>query len=252
MSLAALVIITAIILSGSSGICMGLVCGPAEYEVDNECCPMCGLGHYVHKHCTELTSTSCAPCPSSTYTDAQSGLLTCRSCTVCDSSAGLRVKRACSSTSDTLCEPLEGHYCTDPIKDGCRGAVEHTTCSPGQYIKQKGTPSSDTVCGECVVATYSDGSFTSCRPHTPCKSLGWDIIREGTSSSDAECGRSVMIRSVIVTAVGILAAMVIMILVYQRRRGGGHNMTDTTGEMLPMTRKRNRTVKKNSAEAHLS
>ena len=52
--------------------------------------------------------------------------------------AGLRVKRACSSTSDTLCEPLEGHYCTDPIKDGCRGAVEHTKCSPGQYVNQTG------------------------------------------------------------------------------------------------------------------
>ena len=52
--------------------------------------------------------------------------------------AGLRVKRACSSTSDSLCEPLEGHYCTDPIKDGCRGAVEHTKCSPGQYVNQTG------------------------------------------------------------------------------------------------------------------
>ncbi|XP_062397987.1 tumor necrosis factor receptor superfamily member 14-like isoform X2 [Sardina pilchardus] len=236
MSPAAL-IITAITLSGCSAICLGHLCGPAEYEVDNECCPMCAPGYHVHTHCTEHISTSCAPCPSSTYTDAPNGLQSCRACTVCDSSAALRVKRVCSSTSDTLCEPLEGHYCTDPIKDGCRGAVEHTMCSAGQYIKQKGSPSSDTVCGDCVGDSYSEGTFTSCRPHTPCKSLGQDVIREGTASSDAECGRSLMIRSVTVTVVVILAATTMMILVCQRNRAGGDNMTDTTDGTLTMTRK---------------
>ncbi|XP_041953773.1 tumor necrosis factor receptor superfamily member 5-like isoform X2 [Alosa sapidissima] len=108
-------------------------------------------------------------------------------CPMCGPAAGLRVKRACSSTSDTLCEPLEGHYCTDPIKDGCRGAVEHTKCSPGQYIKQPGNASSDAVCSDCVGATYSNGSFTSCRPHTRCESLGHVLKKPGTHTADAEC-----------------------------------------------------------------
>ncbi|XP_063063867.1 tumor necrosis factor receptor superfamily member 14-like [Engraulis encrasicolus] len=141
-------------------------CSPAEYKVMGECCPMCNPGYHVYRHCTEYTSTTCAPCPQSSYTEAHNGLVSCKKCTVCDSTAGVRVKKNCSSTSDTLCEPLEGHYCIDPIKDGCQGAVKHTKCKPGQYIKQKGTASSDTECSDCGSNTYSDGSFTSCRPHT--------------------------------------------------------------------------------------
>ncbi|XP_062397898.1 tumor necrosis factor receptor superfamily member 14-like isoform X2 [Sardina pilchardus] len=140
-----LVIIAVILLITVSGV--STACGRAEYLIGQECCPMCGPGYYVRRHCTEFISTTCVPCLSSFFTDAPNGLESCRSCTVCDSSGGLRVKRACSSTSDTLCEPLEGHYCTDPIQDGCRGAVEHTKCSPGEYIKQPGTSSSDAVCG---------------------------------------------------------------------------------------------------------
>ncbi|KAL2103269.1 hypothetical protein ACEWY4_000137 [Coilia grayii] len=104
-------------------------CGPAEYYTGEECCPICS---------PEDISTTCLPCPPQTFTDKHNGLTRCLSCSVCDTSAGLSVKRNCSSTSDTLCEPLEGHYCTDPIKDGCRGAVEHTKCLPGQYINQPG------------------------------------------------------------------------------------------------------------------
>ncbi|KAL2103276.1 hypothetical protein ACEWY4_000144 [Coilia grayii] len=108
-------------------------------------------------------------------------------CPMCSPGAGLRIKRNCSSSSDTLCEPLEGHYCTDPIKDGCRGAVEHTKCLPGQYINQPGSASSDTVCDDCGNNTYSDGTFTSCRPHTQCVSLGLWTRTAGTHTADAEC-----------------------------------------------------------------
>ncbi|XP_041953761.1 tumor necrosis factor receptor superfamily member 14-like isoform X1 [Alosa sapidissima] len=209
---------TVVCLPGSCGICMGF-CGPAEYEVQEECCPMCGPGYYVYNHCTELTSTSCAPCPSSTYNEAQSGLVSCRSCTVCDSTAGLRVKRACSSISDTLCEPLEGHYCTDPIKDGCRGAVEHTKCSPGQYIKHNGSASSDIVCGDCVGDTYSDGTFTSCRPHTQCGS-GYQLIKEGTSSSDAECKNYLIeVITPVLATVGLLTLIAVaVVLIFKRNQ----------------------------------
>lgn len=51
---------------------------------------------------------------------------------------GLRIKTACTQTSDTVCEPLEGFYCSDGYRGGCRYAVEHRKCSPGQYVKQKG------------------------------------------------------------------------------------------------------------------
>ncbi|KAG5282734.1 hypothetical protein AALO_G00059310 [Alosa alosa] len=143
-----LVITAVILLPTVSGVSTG--CAPTEYLTGQKCCPMCRPGFCVQRHCTEFFSTECVLCPSSFYTDTLNNLESCSPCTVCDSSAGLRVKRACSSTSDTLCEPLEGHYCTDPIKDGCRGAVEHTKCSSGWYIKQPGTSSSDTVCVSVV------------------------------------------------------------------------------------------------------
>ncbi|XP_063048564.1 tumor necrosis factor receptor superfamily member 14-like, partial [Engraulis encrasicolus] len=126
----------------------------------------CPLGYYVYSHCMEYDSTTCDPCPITTYTDEYNGWTSCKSCTHCDSSAGVRVKEVCTPYSDTLCEPLEGHYCTDPIKDGCQRAVRHTKCKPGQYIKMKGTASSDTICNDCGSSTYSDGSFPSCIPHT--------------------------------------------------------------------------------------
>ncbi|XP_076132504.1 tumor necrosis factor receptor superfamily member 14-like [Alosa pseudoharengus] len=195
------------------------LCGRAEYDSGDGCCPVCAAGYRVRKHCTEMTSTTCEPCPPSTYSDQPSGLTSCLACTVCDYSAGLRVKRACSSISDTLCEPLEGHYCTDPIKDGCRGAVEHTKCSPGQYIKQNGSASSDTECGDCGNNTYSDGTFTSCRPHTQCESLKMDVIQEGTSSSDAECGGSGNTAVGVIVTVGLLVILAgIGIMIFLRCR----------------------------------
>lgn len=35
-----------------------------------------------------------------------------------------------------------------------------------KYISYAGTAFSDTLCGDCGLNTYSDGSFTFCRPHT--------------------------------------------------------------------------------------
>ncbi|XP_076120833.1 tumor necrosis factor receptor superfamily member 14-like isoform X4 [Alosa pseudoharengus] len=216
-----LVITAVILLLTVSGVSTPVACGRAEYLIGQECCPMCGPGYYVRRHCTEFTSTTCVPCPSLSYTDAPNGLVSCRSCTVCDSTAGLRVKRVCSSTSDTLCEPLEGHYCTDPIKDGCRGAVEHTACSPGQYIKQPGTSSSDTVCGDCVGDTYSNGSFTSCRPHTQCELLGLDVLTKGSTSSDTECAERKNTVAIVVSVVAVIVlicGVVVGVFILQRKR----------------------------------
>ncbi|XP_031422739.1 tumor necrosis factor receptor superfamily member 14-like isoform X1 [Clupea harengus] len=200
-----LVIIVLIIQLTMSGV--SPACGRAEYRIGQECCPMCGPGYYVRKHCTEFSSTACVPCLPPTYTDAPNGLASCKSCTVCDSSAGLRVKRTCSSTSDSLCEHLEGHYCTDPIKDGCRGAVEHSKCSPGQYVKQTGTVSTDTVCGDCVGDTYSNGSFTSCRPHTRCDLIGLVVLREGSSSYDSDCSQR---QNTVANVAGIIAGVAVL------------------------------------------
>ncbi|ROL48993.1 Tumor necrosis factor receptor superfamily member 14 [Anabarilius grahami] len=193
-------------------------CAHAEYEIDGQCCPMCAPGNRVLWHCTEYTSTTCVPCPELTYIDEPSGFTKCFTCTVCDDGRGLRVNKACTRSSDTVCGPLKGFYCTERNKGSCRFAVKHSECSPGQYIKQAeqglrvnrtctrsidtvceplegfycfeqnkgscrfavkhsecdpgqyirqaGTTFTDTDCGNCTEGTYSNGSFTTCQPHS--------------------------------------------------------------------------------------
>lgn len=63
---------------------------------------------------------------------------------------GLRVKRTCTRSADTVCEPLKGFYCIEQNKDSCTFAMGHSQCNPGQYIKQTG--------GSIIVfITYQNG-----------------------------------------------------------------------------------------------
>lgn len=50
----------------------------------------------------------------------------------------LKVKKACTRSADTICEPQEGFHCIKLNKESCTLALEHTECKPGQYIKQSG------------------------------------------------------------------------------------------------------------------
>uniref|UniRef100_A0A673ZAZ1 TNFR-Cys domain-containing protein n=1 Tax=Salmo trutta TaxID=8032 RepID=A0A673ZAZ1_SALTR len=118
-----------------------IACGRAEYRTGDECCPMCSPGNRVYKHCTEFTSTSCVPCTDSTFLDEPNGLTACIPCTNCDPGFGLKVKQSCRPSSDTVCGTLEGFYCLDPTKDGCRAAQRHSSCKPGQYINHTGMSS---------------------------------------------------------------------------------------------------------------
>ncbi|XP_036435657.1 tumor necrosis factor receptor superfamily member 14-like [Colossoma macropomum] len=192
------------------------LCVRTEYEINGECCPMCAPGNHVHRHCTADTSTTCAPCPESAYIDVPNGLIKCFNCTVCISGQGLRVKTPCTRSSNTVCKSLDGYYCTDQHRGSCRRAMKHTNCSPGQYIKQRGTAFKDTECAECPDGTFSSGSLQICHPHSKCEDLGLTEIKAGTLSSDVVCGNKTsaalmagMVSSLIVVA---LAAAVIMFL----------------------------------------
>uniref|UniRef100_A0A3Q3FDU3 TNFR-Cys domain-containing protein n=1 Tax=Labrus bergylta TaxID=56723 RepID=A0A3Q3FDU3_9LABR len=88
----------------------------------------------------------------------------CYDCTSCDEGSGLKRKTSCTIESDTVCEPLEGFYCSDSRED-CEEARKHRRCEPGEYIREQGTSSTDTVCSTCSDGTFSDGTFTSCRNH---------------------------------------------------------------------------------------
>ncbi|KAK9970120.1 hypothetical protein ABG768_026087 [Culter alburnus] len=196
-------------------------CADAEYEMDGQCCPMCAAGNHVYRHCTDDTSTTCAPCLKFSFIDEPSGLTKCFDCTVCDANRGIRVKKACTRISDTVCEPLDQFYCTERIKDSCRNAAKHSECSPGQYIKQAGTPSTDTVCADCEADTYSNGSFSSCLPHTQCEALGLTETSPGTRSSDRECGNTTtasIALSVTVTLIIIITVISVFTIVHIRKK----------------------------------
>lgn len=70
-------------------------------------------------HCTTCCSVNCDLCSR-----------------VLDSS--LRVKTACTRTSNGVCEPQEGAYCVDVTGGGCARAQRHSSCLPGQYISERG------------------------------------------------------------------------------------------------------------------
>ncbi|KAM9430490.1 tumor necrosis factor receptor superfamily member 5-like isoform 2-T4 [Salvelinus alpinus] len=209
--------ITIILVLESIGCC--IACGRAEYRIGDECCPMCSPGNRVHKHCTEFTSTSCVPCVDSTFLDEPNGLIKCKVCTNCDPGLGLMVKQPCTPSSDTVCGTLEGFYCLDPTKDGCRAAQRHSSCKPGQYISHTGTTSTDTVCSDCTGDTYSNGSLTSCQPYTQCDTLKLQQIKTGTHWSDSECGpQTSLSMAVIISAVVVVVVLAVMAVAIRRKR----------------------------------
>ncbi|XP_051805596.1 tumor necrosis factor receptor superfamily member 14-like isoform X2 [Acanthochromis polyacanthus] len=186
-----------------------LICHPGEYQLGNECCPMCPAGSRVKTDCTEFRPTSCLPCLEGTYVDKPTGQKKCFDCANYDKGLGLKVKTSCTTTSNTVCEPLEGFYCIDPRGNNCVAAQKHRICHPGQYINQAGTAFTDTVCSDCSAGTFSNGTFTSCQSHTQCES-DLELIKPGTSSTDAECGEK---RSNVAAIVAIVCVLFILLII---------------------------------------
>ncbi|XP_029911779.1 tumor necrosis factor receptor superfamily member 14-like isoform X2 [Myripristis murdjan] len=190
-----------------------LTCNLTEYRVGQECCRMCPPGNRVNKHCTKLTNTTCEPCTDGTFLDQPNGRTQCFPCTNCTSDPGLKVKRPCTTTSGAVCEPRDGFFCVDLRWDSCIAAQKHHSCQPGQYISHRGTATADTECSDCTGETYSNGTFTSCQPHTKCESEGLQQIRPGNHSADSECGpkHDGSNKTVIIVPL-ILLALIVVIL----------------------------------------
>ncbi|XP_035237197.1 tumor necrosis factor receptor superfamily member 14-like [Anguilla anguilla] len=203
-------------------------CGSAEYEINGECCPRCTPGTHVHEHCTKFGSTSCVPCAQKTFIDVPSNLPECLPCRMCDPGySALKIVRECTPTSDTVCGPLEHHYCTKTDYKGCTFAQKHTICRHGQFIIRNGTTSANTKCGDCPDKTFSNESSSAyCKPHTDCQSLGMQETTAGTNTLDSECGpRNIPVSIVIVSALLPLAVILAIIFIlkkflplYERRR----------------------------------
>ncbi|XP_062282548.1 tumor necrosis factor receptor superfamily member 5-like [Scomber scombrus] len=183
-------------------------------------------GGRVKTDCTKFRSTSCLSCIDGSFMDEPTARRQCFLCTNCDSGSGLRIKTSCTTLSNTVCEPLDGFYCTDSDKDNkhnCIAAQEHTSCEPGQYIRHKGTAFTDTECTDCSSDTFSDGTSTSCQSHTKCESLNLQLIKAGTASTDAECGEhssntAVIVGAVIVFVVLLITGASLLVFFYLRKK----------------------------------
>ncbi|XP_054904342.1 tumor necrosis factor receptor superfamily member 14-like [Poeciliopsis prolifica] len=182
-------------------------CHQTEYRTGDECCPLCPAGHRVKEDCTEFKSTDCQRCSDGTFMNLPNGLKRCNPCSTCDSGAGLKEKQQCKLTRDTVCEPMEGFFCTDLKSEGCAVAQKHRICEPGQYISSNGTASTDTECSECSSGSFSDGSMLSCQPHRQCEKENLLLIKAGTSSTDAECGEKSS------NTTGIVISILVVLLV---------------------------------------
>ncbi|XP_014853713.1 PREDICTED: tumor necrosis factor receptor superfamily member 5-like [Poecilia mexicana] len=122
--------------------------------------------------------------------------------------AGLKEKRGCDITADTVCEPMEGFFCTDLKSGSCAAAQKHRSCEPGQFISKMGTASTNTECSECSSGSFSNGTMLSCRPHTQCEKENLQLIKAGTASTDAECGEKSSTGVVISVLVVLVAATI--------------------------------------------
>ncbi|XP_058647815.1 tumor necrosis factor receptor superfamily member 14-like [Onychostoma macrolepis] len=201
----------AITIAANLGLCF-CGCARAEYEIDGECCPMCAPG------------TTCVPCPASTYTDEPNSRISCFPCTVCDPVYRLKVRKDCTHSADTTCEPQEGFHCIKLNKDSCALAVEHSACNPGQYIKQTGRAFSDTVCADCTDGTYSDGSLMACLPHSKCETMGLTEVKAGTTSSDAECEKVISLGVIAGVIIAVTVASLLAYIIYRKAWGSNERV----------------------------
>uniref|UniRef100_A0A8C4Z0M8 TNFR-Cys domain-containing protein n=1 Tax=Gadus morhua TaxID=8049 RepID=A0A8C4Z0M8_GADMO len=188
-----------------------------EYQAGTECCPECPPGEHLVKDCTHGIITECSTCPDGTFQAGHTKEQQCSACTKCEAGLGLKVKKSCSSTSDAVCEVLDGFFCSDSNGGGCRTAQRHTVCSPGQYIGQRGTADKDTECLHCTDGTFSNGTSTSCQNHTKWESVG---LNSGTDSTDSECGEPVAGIIPGVLLVIALMALIIKAIIHRKNKRG--------------------------------
>uniref|UniRef100_UPI0037E7278B tumor necrosis factor receptor superfamily member 5-like n=1 Tax=Semicossyphus pulcher TaxID=241346 RepID=UPI0037E7278B len=196
-----------------------LTCDQSEYKIGNRCCPKCLPGSRVQTDCSsESNHTSCLPCTEGTFMNQPTDRMQCFYCRDCDAGSGVRIKTSCTQTSNTVCEPLEGFYCTDSAEGSCAAAQSYTSCRPGEYIRQRGTSQRVIDCSACSDGTFSDGTFTSCRPHTQCQSKYLQLLKAGTDSTDAQCGglSTFWIMFIVSNLVLILSAVLYLALKQKR------------------------------------
>lgn len=114
-----------------------------------------------------------------------------------------------------------------------------------------GTLSTDTICDDCVGETYSNGSFSSCKAHTKCEDMHLTEIKQGTHSSDAECGKSTAFSNIIIIVVTISVTGTIFLLAFvyiwmkkstRSVNGGRENVKPYSSKLEDKVRQKNQNL----------
>ncbi|XP_059808212.1 tumor necrosis factor receptor superfamily member 5-like isoform X2 [Hypanus sabinus] len=199
-------------------------CEAEEYDYGGICCSLCSPGTRVKKHCTLMKGTLCSSCAAGEYMEYPTSLEHCLKCKACDHELGFQIKKPCTYTHNTVCEPREGYYCIQ----NCLAVVKHTPCRPGQGVKEKGTNLKDTVCENCPYGSFSSisSSTEECKNWTVCETLKLTQIKPGDATADVKCeGKSsqTVIASIIGGSVGLVAILASFLLWKYKSRAYGES-----------------------------
>ncbi|KAJ8259487.1 hypothetical protein GJAV_G00169880 [Gymnothorax javanicus] len=160
---------------------LGCVCGSEEEgcarwkpSPDKEvCCTECKPGNRLVDDCGRDPSKLCELCKDGTYVSPGQGI--CRPCTQCRGDQ--KLKQACTSSSDAVCECKTGYHCGDPKCSFC-----YQECGKGQQ------PVDNRTCQVCPSGTFNNNTHSKCVPwSTRCPHPDQEIVQQGTAVSDIVC-----------------------------------------------------------------
>ncbi|XP_039223772.1 tumor necrosis factor receptor superfamily member 14 isoform X1 [Crotalus tigris] len=165
-------------------------CESWEYSIEGECCPKCGAGLRVLRHCTRGSGTSCVSCNPGWFTEHPNGLTNCLKCRECPPGNHMQVKERCHYTKNTKCTCQPGFFCIHQLgEDSCDVCVRHTIAPPGFRVTQLGTENDDVLFEPCPLGTFSAKKMSfSCMKWTNCSEKGLLEKHTGNATSDVVCG----------------------------------------------------------------
>ena len=114
--------------------------------------------------------------------------------------SGLKINTSCTATTDSVCEPLEGFYCTDRTRNNCAAAKKHTQCKPGQFIKQRGAFSNSDFKIEVFSAVKKEHRAGYFSHPVNCEAFGWYVANCSFHASHMTSVLWMIKRSVRITA----------------------------------------------------
>ncbi|XP_068187169.1 tumor necrosis factor receptor superfamily member 5 isoform X2 [Antennarius striatus] len=193
-------------------------CDPrTQYELNGECCTMCGPGTSMSSLGTCL-EPQCQPCGRKEYQDGYTREPKCQRQPYCDLNRNFLIP-SFEITKRSVCSCKPGFHCS---AEECITCVPHSTCEPGWGVRSRGNHSRDTVCQKCPKGTFSgeNSSEDVCRNWTRCQE-GQEVQQSGTAVSDSICVESSRTHTIVivVATVSAFVGLLAMLLCYLCKGG---------------------------------